>query len=157
MKKTNLIISITVIILGAVGAFAVMNNSKPQNNHESYVKIDGNHVDVDLAVTPSEKSRGLGGRESMPENKGMLFIFNEVGPRTFWMLNMNFGLDFIWIDENTIVDVHKNIPPPEPGEDLERYSPMFPADKVLEVNAGWIERNFGDEDIIGKEVDIFVE
>ncbi|MDE2780964.1 MAG: DUF192 domain-containing protein [Chloroflexota bacterium] len=95
---------------------------------------------VELAVTPEERSRGLSGREVLPEGFGMLFVFEGDHHLSFWMREMNFPLDMAWIDSSChVVDVTRDAPVPEPGQslsDLPRFSPSQPARFVLEINAG---------------------
>lgn len=98
---------------------------------------------VELAITPSERAQGLSGREVLPEGTGMLFIFEGDQHLAFWMPDMNFPLDMVWIDsECNVVDATLNAPVPEPGQglvDLPRFSPAVPARFVLEINAGEFE------------------
>ena len=95
---------------------------------------------VELAITPAERSQGLSGREVLPQGTGMLFIFEGDQHLAFWMPDMNFPLDMVWIDSGCrVVDATLNAPVPEPGQslvDLPRFSPGAPARFVLEINAG---------------------
>ena len=70
----------------------------------------------------------------------MLFIFADKQVRQFWMKDMHFPLDMIWIDGDTIVDISENVPPPGAGEEPVIVYPKAPVDKVLEVNAGEVEK-----------------
>jgi uncharacterized membrane protein (UPF0127 family) len=73
----------------------------------------------------------------------MLFVFEEPGIYPFWMIEMQFPLDFVWIGSGcTVVDLTENVPSPQPGEDsgdLPRYRPAAEVQYVLEINAGEIE------------------
>ncbi len=95
---------------------------------------------VETAITSPQRTQGLSGRPTLPPGSGMLFIFEQEGRHTFWMKEMRFPLDLVWIDaECTVVDVTLNAPPPAPGQtlaQLPRYSPGVPAQYVLEINAG---------------------
>ena len=70
----------------------------------------------------------------------MLFIFETDGNYTFWMKDMRFPLDLVWISAECLVaEVVANAPPPEPGQtpnELARYTPSVQARYVLEINAG---------------------
>ncbi len=95
---------------------------------------------VDLAVTPAERQQGLSGRETMDQGTGMLFIFEQEQPLTFWMKDMRFPLDILWIDgQCRLIEVAADVPTPPPNaENAEiprAYSPA-PAHYVLELNAG---------------------
>ena len=76
----------------------------------------------------------------MDAGTGMLFVFENEGVFTFWMKEMHFPLDIVWVGADcTVVDVTLGAPPPEEGQslaDLPRFSPGSPALYVLEINAG---------------------
>ncbi len=95
---------------------------------------------VDVADTRAAQQQGLSGRESLAEGTGMLFVFDQERLLTFWMKEMNFPLDMVWIDAScTVVDISRDVPIPEPGQtlaDLPTYGPEAPAKYVLEINAG---------------------
>lgn len=102
--------------------------------------INGHTINIELAVTNAEKEKGLGYRDSLPVNTGMLFVYDHPDRYGFWMKGMRFSLDFIWIDGNTVVDLSENIP--FPGNDTVQpvsLTPLVPIDKVLEINAGMID------------------
>jgi hypothetical protein len=98
---------------------------------------------VDVADTAPERSQGLSGRPSLAPGTGMLFVFEQPGTYTFWMIEMQFPLDFVWIGADcTVLDLMENVPPQQPGQspdDLPRYRPAAPAQYVLEINAGEIQ------------------
>ena len=98
---------------------------------------------VDLAILPEERQQGLSGRESMPQDSGMLFVFEEERVLHFWMKEMHFPLDIIWIDARcSLLEVAANVPPPYAGnDDIPRVHSPSPARFVLEVNAGEAARN----------------
>ncbi len=76
----------------------------------------------------------------MDPGAGMLFVYDSPKGVVFWMKNMHFPLDILWIGADcTLVDFSRNVPPPAPGtenSDLERYRPGADIQYVLEVNAG---------------------
>lgn len=100
---------------------------------------------VDLALTPEERTRGLSGRPSLNIHAGMLFVYDDDGPRTFWMPDMHFPLDMVWIRADCIVDgVTDHVPnplPETPRDELPRYPSTGPVRFVLEINAGQAELN----------------
>lgn len=103
--------------------------------------INGHIVMLELAITEKQKEKGLGERNSLPENSGMLFVYQQRDRYGFWMKGMRFPLDYIWIDGNVVVDLSPNIPPPATETDAPvALSPNAPVNKVLEVNAGTIEK-----------------
>lgn len=97
-------------------------------------------IKVDIADTPAKQARGLSYRTSLASDRGMLFIFPRPGPQRFWMNEMNFALDFIWIRDGKVVEVHENIQPPsQTGGKPVFIVPVEHADSVVEVNAGFIK------------------
>jgi uncharacterized membrane protein (UPF0127 family) len=98
---------------------------------------DGTRVRLELALTDEEKQLGLMFRDSLPADRGMLFIFEADGPLQFWMKNTFIPLDFVWVSASgQVVDVRANVPPcradPCPG-----YDSSKPARAVLEVNSAF--------------------
>lgn len=106
---------------------------------------------AELARTPGERARGLGGRPSLPADAGMLFVMDRAAQHAFWMKGMQFALDFIWISaEKRVVDLTEGVPPQPgvPDSELALYSPSAPVLYVLEVNAGVVREHgvrVGDE------------
>ena len=71
----------------------------------------------------------------------MLFPFEKADYYSFWMKNMKFPIDIIYINKNHIVTIHQNIKPPKTKEEsLPIYKPEDPSDTVLEINAGLSEK-----------------
>lgn len=99
------------------------------------VIINGHQIHVELAVTEAEKEKGLGYRDSLAPNSGMLFVYDHPERYGFWMKGMRFPLDYIWVNGNKVADLTQNVSVSAPA-----FSPHVPADKVLEVNAGVINR-----------------
>ncbi len=97
-------------------------------------------LDIEIAFTPEARTQGLSDRDSLPLGTGLLFVFEEAGAHTFWMYNMRFDLDFVWIGDNCeVLDIHRNVPRPSEGRqrtDLPFYSPEAPVMYNLEINAG---------------------
>lgn len=103
------------------------------------ISFDNVTFTVELAQTPSEHAQGLMYRESMPSNHGMLFIFDSLEPRGFWMQNTKIALDMIFFDDKwTVVEVKSNIQPCV-SDPCEVYLSV-PAQYVLEINAGQAEQ-----------------
>jgi uncharacterized membrane protein (UPF0127 family) len=95
---------------------------------------------VDLATTGPQRSQGLSGRDPLAPGAGMLFVFPGENRFVFWMKEMRFPLDIVWINaECRIVDITLNAPAPPPDQalaDLPRFSPSELARYVLEIHAG---------------------
>ncbi len=104
------------------------------------VRIGSAEFAVELAITSREQIQGLSDRLALAPDTGMLFVYEHEGHRSFWMKNMHFPLDILWISGDcTVAGVSLNLPPPEPGQALAQlptYSPEAPVQYVLEINAG---------------------
>ena len=97
---------------------------------------DGFAVNLELALTPEETSNGLMFRPTLPENRGMLFLFDEPRVPTFWMKNTLIPLDLVFLDgAGVVVDVVANVQPCA-AEPCPNYPPSSPALAVLEIVAG---------------------
>jgi len=95
-------------------------------------------VDVELAVSEKEITRGLMYRRSMPEEHGMLFRLDERREHTFWMHNTCMPLDMLFIDEDgTVVGIVESATPLTDSSRTVGCPSVF----VLEVNAGWCRRH----------------
>ncbi len=100
----------------------------------------GELLHIALAATPQEQELGLGERDSLKPNQGMVFIFAEPGSYSFWMKGMRFPLDLVWINQKKVVGVSANVPAPHsPSESPVIVSPPEPIDRVLELPAGRAE------------------
>ncbi len=89
---------------------------------------------VTTAKTPTTREKGLSGRDSLAPDEGLLFIFPTSQVSGFWMKDMKFPIDIIWIDSNRkVVTVAENILPETYPKS---FYPTKKAQFVLEVNAG---------------------
>ena len=94
---------------------------------------------VELAQTDEEKASGLSGRETLDEREGMLFVYDSEMIPSFWMKDMNFAIDIIWIDANKkITNITSNL---SPNTFPQTFSPQKPIKYVLEVPAGTAAKN----------------
>lgn len=115
----------------------------PQPATLKQLQIGSAKLKVEIADTQEKRSKGLGGRENLATDAGMLFIFPVADKHPFWMKGLSFPLDFIWIKDDKVVDLLQNITPPALGqkdETLPIYQSRVDVDKVLEVNGGVIQR-----------------
>lgn len=107
------------------------------------LRINNTILKVEIADTQAKRNRGLGGRETLASDEGMLFIFSKPDKHSFWMKGLNFPLDFVWIRGESIIDILQNVQPPTPGQadsSLPIYQSREEVDKVLEVPAGTTAR-----------------
>lgn len=116
-----------------------------------YVHIAGQNIQVELALTPQEQAQGLSGRRGLKEGEGMLFVFPRPGKYSFWMKNMNFPIDIIWLADPPLLSeggarggdlkviyIKKDA---QPESYPETYEPDRNAKYVLEVTAGFSQKN----------------
>lgn len=115
--------------------FEIDETEKPSN----IVRIGNNIVKVYILDTAPLRAMGLGGRDSISDDEGALFVFDLPRPYSFWMKDMRFPIDIIWIGEDRrVADITENL---RPESYPAHYQPRYPAKYVLEVNAGWARRH----------------
>lgn len=136
MKKIILLSLIMCVVLNSSGSWGYAHMS-----HVGGVYFDnGVYVDVEVVNTREDLAKGLMFRESLEENMGMLFIFDSEDYHPFWMKNMNFPIDIIWLSSDfKVVHIEQNVQPCK--TDCQVYTPAKPARYVLEINTGFTERN----------------
>jgi len=118
-----------------------------ENREKIVIQLGGQKLEVEVVNSAASITQGLSSREEIGSD-GMLFVFEKKLTPSFWMKEMKFDLDMIWLlaqkDDQTgqeiikIVDIIKNVPAPDPGtslKDLPRYSPNQPANMILEVES----------------------
>ncbi|MCX7878846.1 MAG: DUF192 domain-containing protein [Ignavibacteria bacterium] len=144
-SKKPVILFIAAIVIGFVVYLLFFRTSEPKwikEGEVTFIRKDNREVirkiDVEVAITPQERSQGLMYRSSMDEDKGMLFIFEKEEIQSFWMKNTKIPLDIIFIDSKGVINtIHKNTVPYS-----ERSLPSEkPSRFVVEVNGGFCERN----------------
>jgi uncharacterized membrane protein (UPF0127 family) len=102
------------------------------------ISINGHMLTVELAATPAARSCGLSRREDLPQNQGMLFIFPESRPQTFWMKDTQIPLSIAFLDDSGKII---NIQDMAPMQTDVLYPSSGPAKYALEVNQGWFKRH----------------
>jgi uncharacterized membrane protein (UPF0127 family) len=103
------------------------------------VRIRNQIIVADTAADEASRGKGLSGRDALGVNEGLLFRFDTPDYQVFWMKDMKFPIDIVWIAGTRIAGFEENVPPPAPGvaeKDLALYTPPEPVDKVLELAAG---------------------
>jgi len=103
--------NITIVLLIVVIILAIIINTiykKPEVKeflfdrsikYDLVVKAPMGNINVELANTNASREIGLSYRTSMNQDEGMLFVFDKIGKYGFWMKDMNFPLDILWLDE----------------------------------------------------------
>lgn len=89
----------------------------------------------ELALTKKQRTIGLSQKESMERDKAMLFVFKKEGYHSFWMKDVNFALDIIWLDsDKTVVGIKRDVQPCQ--DKCPSLTPRSKSKYVLEVVAG---------------------
>lgn len=127
----KIIILILCIILLVLIILKIDHLISPQT-----VKIGNHTFSLYLATTSRDQEVGLARFSKIESNQGMLFLFDKPDYYSFWMKNMKFPIDIIFISQNRIVDIFQNVPTPKNNNNLPTYTTGEKADKVLEINAG---------------------
>lgn len=149
MKKVLIFYALLVIV---IVIFAITRGANLLNinfgggsgNKNVTATVGGKTYKLLLAKTDSEKQKGLSGRNNLASDSGMLFIFKDKDIYPFWMRDMKFPIDIIWIDDNKVVDFIENAPAAPSGQspaNLVIYKPDAKANYVLEINAQEISKN----------------
>lgn len=139
MKKNLLYILILLVIIAV--AFMYVKGIPSPTNTDDYVfnqlieiSVGDTTLQTEVVSTPETAMKGLSGREALGENNAMLFVFSEDARYGFWMKDMHFSIDIIWLaSDGTVVHVEKSVAP-------ETYPTVFNPEKpvryVLEIEAG---------------------
>ncbi|HEX2281999.1 MAG TPA: DUF192 domain-containing protein [Thermomicrobiales bacterium] len=135
------------MVLGMVGgvsmpgASSVARQVAPSLLETAEITVGGVPLTVELAYQPADRALGLSYREGLAPGTGMLFLFEEPAPRSFWMRDMLFCIDIIWIENGVIQGAAESVCPEPAGTadaDLRSYVSPVPVTYVLEVPAGWL-------------------
>lgn len=140
-KKVYWILGIIVLAL-IIGGYVFFGSKKNLDLKTTNLSINGINFKVQIAETMLARSQGLSGRESLGTDEGLLFLFGTSGMYPFWMKDMKFPIDIIWISGKTIAGFAESVNP-EPEKtifSLTSYSPPQPVDTVLEINAGLVKQ-----------------
>lgn len=131
------------VALTLILSYVYLANRSNSGLPKVQVQIGGAQVEAELALGTVARARGLSGRESLPEGKGMLFSFGSAGYHSFWMHRMQFPIDIVWLRDGVVIGVTPNVDPQVGAQvwELDTYSPPEPAEEVLEVPAGYAARN----------------
>ena len=112
------------------------------NGHRQVnVTVNGLVLVTDISVTNEQRTKGLSEKDDLAENEAMLFVFGSEAKHTFWMKDMKFPIDIIWIDsDKTIVHIEHNLQPCSSGILCPTYKPNDGSLYVLETFGGFAEK-----------------
>jgi len=141
-----------LIIMVSIAGCTQQAEQKRQVKANELCFENGKCISIEYAITQDERSKGLMYRELLPENAGMLFVFPKETRPGFWMKNVKFPLDFVWIDRDMkIAGFEENVP--TCSGYCPSYSPKTDILYVLEVNKGFVTENMLK---IGEKADFLV-
>lgn len=142
--------SLGVVAMVSLGACVAPGCSGPKapEGYE-FVELDGRRFKLELAADEPTRTKGLGGRESIPENGGMLFSFPDSAVRQFVMRDCLVPIDIIFLDADGVIVAMHHMPLDEPRREgetaiqyemrLKRYSSRFNARYAIEIRGGLLE------------------
>ncbi len=132
-----MIIFAIILIILLLSIYFVSKNKKT----EIFFPKQNIKVEAQLAQTILQQTKGLMRVKSLPENKGMLFVFLGESRQSFWMKNTFIPLDLLFISKDKkIVEIKPNFEPCPDGKNCPTYTSQKRAKYVLEVNSGFCEK-----------------
>jgi uncharacterized membrane protein (UPF0127 family) len=143
----NFKFKVLFILLILILFFSILFYFKFKKIHYENTKIIINNKEffVEIADNNLKRKKGLGDRKFICENCGMLFIFPEKSQYSFWMKNMNFDLDILWLEDEKVVFIEKNV---SYKNQKITYKSEIISNSVLELKAGNVDKfeiKIGDE------------
>ena len=141
MKKMNnprdrALLLLSIVVLGFTGACSLTTAAQGPRRSVQLFFPDGAAVTAELAVSDEERQLGLMFRPGINDDQAMLFIFEEESRQAFWMMNMRFPIDILWLGKDRrIVHIESQVPPCA-QEPCPTYPTPRPARFVLEIRSG---------------------
>lgn len=137
LTQTRLILRTFEIIIGFLYVLVTLSTNTvacPIDLPISTISIKGHPLTVELATTPAARGCGLSRRQELPENQGMLFIFSDLRPRSFWMKDTVIPLSIAYLDDTGQIFSIQDMVPLQINK---QYLSSQPAAYALEVNQSW--------------------
>ncbi len=127
-------------------AVEIKNSSAIGTSNNGYqqvsVTVNGVKLVADVAATETQRTKGLAVKDHLNENESMLFVFPSESNQAFWMKDMKFPIDIIWMNANkTVVHVEHSLDPCPAIGYCKTYSPGANSLYVLETVAGFADRH----------------
>jgi uncharacterized membrane protein (UPF0127 family) len=127
-------IEILIALVMVLGTLAFGMYLHATNPRAGSLVMNGMAFRAEAVGTPQAVEKGLSGRQSLAPDAAMIFVFEETKTWCFWMKDMEFSLDIIWLDDSkTIITIEPDLAPETYPQD---YCPPEPARYVIEVRAG---------------------
>lgn len=143
-KQRLILFFLLVFLVGVVVLQFIFIRSRSVTQFTDHQKIEltvnGQVLHVEVVNTPQSMSKGLGDRTQIGSD-GMAFLLGSPQTLPFWMKDMHFDLDLVWVKDKKVDSLNENVKAPQTPEEnqdqrLQRYYPEHPVDMVLELPAG---------------------
>lgn len=134
-RRILVFISLFVAVLGIALSWYRADVQAPQSDYaKAMVRLNGRTIQAEIADTSEKRQKGLGGRDGLEADNGMLFVFEAADEHCFWMKDVDFAIDIIWFDDNKdLVHLEESV---DPASYPDSFCPPEPAKYVLEITAG---------------------
>ena len=123
--------------LTLLGACAGTPSTTTAAMPERSIGVGPHQLQVEVAANPDDRALGLMHRKNMPEERGMLFVYKDEKPRSFWMKDTHIPLSIAFADRSGKIVKIKDMTP----FSTKPVKSLYPATYALEVNQGWFERH----------------
>jgi len=138
MNKILIVLLLFLLLAGGIVFYQFQSYGNVKTNGK--VTIGKNVFNIETVKSEKDKQIGLTKYKSIKENQGMLFAFDTENKYSFWMKNMKFPIDIIFINNDEIVDYVENATPPAPDTEPATYEPQLPVNYVLEIKSGLVKK-----------------
>ena len=130
------ILSRAVLALSLVGLSALAQEGPQLNLPRTTLTAGIHQIDTQLALTPEQRQIGLMNRREMPQQEGMLFVFEQPGTQCFWMKNTLLPLTAAFVDDHGVIVNLADMKP----QTTDSHCSAKPVRYVLEMNLGWFAK-----------------
>ncbi len=138
MLNRHIILTLTVLCAAIAFLTLALHSASKTDDHRE-IKVGATAFRVRIADSTAEQMQGLSGVERLDDDEGMLFVFPDTAPRQFWMKDMRFPLDVLWIADGVVADISHSVPAPT-AADIPRMGTELEVNQVLEIRGGTARR-----------------
>ncbi len=128
----------------ALLAVSCASRQSTPNNLSKHIELGSSQLAVEVADTPQKQEQGLSGRVGLAPNSAMVFDFTHTTNKHphFWMKDMRFDLDILWVQNNQVVAINQYVPKPQShANSLPTYFTTKAIDYVVELPAGFCKEH----------------